>query len=215
MGNLLHMVEFSTLGMVLLDGIPSEGPKASCFLQAYSATRKLMYAGLPRRDNVGSFTIAVSLNAVSLPLFPWSMSFRPHILNGLPGFMWEGVSDSSNTLQNLPETLWCFLSLFWWLRKFIFLPFKNYGLSWKPFSKKHFPYPNLPVVIVRGRKMGFGFLLGNAFSVSLVGMWLGTTSIVVFNLEWGFLAVFSSDFDPNSNFRIMERQPFIYIYLCS
>lgn len=72
MGNLLHMVEFSTLGMVLLDGIPSEGLKASCFLCAHSATRKLMYPGLPRRDyNVGSFIIAASLNTVSLRLSPW------------------------------------------------------------------------------------------------------------------------------------------------
>lgn len=88
MGNQLHMVEFSTLGMVLLDGIPSEGLKASRFLCAHSSTRKLMYPGLPRRDNTGSLTIAASLNAVILPLSPWSMSFRPHRLNGLPNFMW-------------------------------------------------------------------------------------------------------------------------------
>lgn len=70
MGNLLHMIEFSTLGMVLLDGIPSEGLKASRFLCAHSSTRKLMYLGLPRRDNAGSLTIAASLNAVILPLSP-------------------------------------------------------------------------------------------------------------------------------------------------
>lgn len=70
MGNLLHIVGFSNVVMVLLDGIPSEGPKASCFLYAYPATRKLIYPGLLRRDNKGSFAITASFNAVIFPFSP-------------------------------------------------------------------------------------------------------------------------------------------------